>query len=240
MNTIEPTIAERPAAAGRQRNDMDAALLSLIPPLLGAGVGLALVIATGAFLLGRQDAVGAIVAALAGPHSAWYLSRASAFAAYALLWWSMVWGVTISNRMARVWPGGPTAGDLHEHASLLGLGFSVLHALVLLGDSYIGYTPAQILIPFAGDSYRPLWVGVGQISIYLMALVTVTFYMRRWLGRRTWRVIHYASYAAFALALAHGLLSGTDSAAPWAFWSYAGSSAILVGLTVYRVLTARR
>src|SRR5437762_8955889 len=35
----------------------------------------------------------------------WYLSRASAFTAFVLLWVSMATGLIISNKMARVWPG---------------------------------------------------------------------------------------------------------------------------------------
>jgi hypothetical protein len=63
-----------------------------------------------------------------------------------------VLGLSITNRLARLWPGGPAAADLHEHASLLGLAFGLLHALVLLGDAYIGYTLPQLLIPFASVS----------------------------------------------------------------------------------------
>src|SRR5947207_8775577 len=36
-----------------------------------------------------------------------------------LAWLSMAYGVLISNKLARVWPGGPTAFALHEYTSLL-------------------------------------------------------------------------------------------------------------------------
>jgi predicted ferric reductase len=154
-----------------------------------------------------------------------------------VLWWLMVLGLALTNKLARIWPGGPTVNDLHEHASLLGLVFGLLHAFVLLGDSYIGYTLPQILIPFAG-SYAPLWVGLGQISLYLMAIVTATFYMRHWIGR-AWRSIHYLSFGVFVLALLHGLFSGTDSSAAWAFWMYAGTGLSVLALTIYRILVGR-
>ena len=38
------------------------------------------------------------------PKAFWYLSRASGFAAFGLLWLSMVFGLLITNRMARLWP----------------------------------------------------------------------------------------------------------------------------------------
>src|SRR5439155_688934 len=106
----------------------------------------------------------------------------------------------------------------------------LLHALVLLGDKYIGYTLPQILIPFASVGYQPLWVGLGQIGLYMMALVTLSFYVRRWIGARTWRLIHFLSFAVFALALVHGLFSGTDSSTPWALGMYLGSAVTATAL----------
>src|SRR5690606_37988578 len=49
------------------------------------------------------------------PKAYWYLARASALVAYAWLWLSMVFGLGITNRMARLWPGGPAALDLHQY-----------------------------------------------------------------------------------------------------------------------------
>ena len=171
----------------------------------------------------------------AQPHGFWYLSRASAFVAYALLWLSMALGVAISNKMARVWPGGPTAFSLHEYASLLGLVFAAFHALILLGDHYIGFTLQQTLTPFA-SAYRPLEVGLGQIALYASIVVTFSFYVRRRIGQRTWRVLHYFSFAVYALALLHGLLSGTDTGVPLIESLYWSTGAILLFLTIYRVL----
>jgi predicted ferric reductase len=173
------------------------------------------------------------------PKAYWYLSRASAFVAYALLWLSMAMGLIITNKLARVWPGGPTAFDLHQHASLLGLAFALFHGLILLGDRYANYTVSQLLVPFASSNYRPVWVGLGQIGFYLLAGVGLSFYVRRRIGQRRWRMIHYLSFAVFALALVHGLSSGTDSALPWVrsiYWVSAGS---LLFLTFYRVLATR-
>jgi predicted ferric reductase len=178
-------------------------------------------------------------ASLLGPEPKvyWYLSRSSAVVAYLLLWVSMATGLTISNRLARIWPGGPIAFDLHQHTSLLGLGFALYHALILMGDHYINYSVVQVLAPFASASYRPLWVGLGQIGWYVLAVVSLTFYVRRKIGHRMWRLIHFLSYAMFVLALIHGLMSGTDSPTVWARGMYWASAASLLFLTTYRVLS---
>jgi predicted ferric reductase len=219
---------------------VDDVVTILLPPLIGALVGIVILYAIGFYLVGQAGGLAAFGAALLGEQSAWYLSRASAFVAYVLLWWSMILGLSITNRLARAWPGGPAAADLHEHASLLGLGFGLLHALVLLGDQYIGYTLSQILIPFASAGYRTLWVGLGQISLYLTALITFSFYVRRWIGARAWRTIHFLSFVVFVLALLHGLFSGTDSSVPWAIWMYLSTGVSVVGMTIYRIFAQRR
>jgi predicted ferric reductase len=141
--------------------------------------------------------------------------------------------------MARVWPGVFTAFDLHQYTSLLGLGFATFHALILLAEHYIGYSLVQILVPFAGGDYRPLWVGLGQIALYLSILVTFTFYIRKQIGNRAWHLIHLLSYVLFALTLLHGIFSGTDSGNLWvtAFYWAAGFS--LLFLTIYRMLIRR-
>ena len=232
--------AQPPAPlATPQPSDAHETVMAVLPPIVGAVVGIGILIAVGMSLAGSAGGFAALTSAMFGAHSAWYLSRASAFAAYVLLWWSMVLGLALTNKLARIWPGGPTVNDLHEHAGLLGLVFGLLHAFVLLGDSYIGYTLPQIVIPFASTGYAPLWVGLGQISLYMMALVTVTFYMRRRIGR-AWRSIHYLSFGVFVLALLHGLFSGTDSSAAWAFWMYVGTGLSVLALTIYRIVVARR
>ncbi|HSS35271.1 MAG TPA: hypothetical protein VLR93_03270, partial [Patescibacteria group bacterium] len=43
---------------------------------------------------------------------------------------------------------------------------------------------------------------------------------------------------AFIGATAHGLGAGTDSASPWAWWLYVGSSVVVLFLFVYRISSA--
>lgn len=181
--------------------------------------------------------IGGWLAAMTGPEPKiyWYLSRALAFVAYLLVWLSVVLGLAITNRLARVWPGGPPAVDLHQFTSLLALSFASLHALVLLGDRYIGYTLPQLLTPFASGEYRPLWVGLGQVSLYLAALVAFSFYTRRHIGYRLWRLLHYASFIVYTFVTLHGLTAGTDAQRPLVLGFYILSVASVVALTLYRV-----
>ncbi len=234
-----PTPPQAPIITQEDQTHMAVAEVGI--PIAVTGVLLAALLAgLLALVIMRPDMFDTMVSALGSDKTAWYLTRSSAFMSYVMLWCSMALGLAITNRMARIWPGGPTVTDLHEHTSLLGLGFGALHALVLLADQYIGYSLDQILIPFANTDYRPLWVGIGQIGFYLSLLVTLTFYARRWFRPRTWRVIHYLSFVSFAMVLAHAIWSGSDSGAAWAQWLYLASGASLIVLTVYRILVSVR
>ncbi|WP_448542263.1 hypothetical protein [Roseiflexus sp.] len=237
-----PTAVRKHAQAGSQPRDEAfedmppaMALQTLIGMLLAAALGAGVaVFALPAWLPGlSQSLLGA------EPKAYWYLSRSSAFVAYILLWLSMVFGLLMTNKLARVWPGGPTAFDLHQHASLLGLAFALFHALILLGDHYIQATLFQVLVPFQYSGYEPLWVGLGQAAFYGLAIVGLSFYVKDRIGRRAWRLIHFLSFAIFVLALMHGIWSGSDSASDLARAIYWGSGGSVLFLTVYRVLAAR-
>lgn len=171
----------------------------------------------------------------ADPKAYWYLARATAFVSLSLLWVSMALGLGMTNKAARLWPGTPAAFAIHEYVSLLGLAFAAFHALILLGDHYINFTLAQVLMPFATTEYHPFWVGLGQLGFYLWAIVAVSFYIRKAIGQKTWRLLHYASFAMYMMGLFHGLFSGTDSTAGWAqtyYWFSFGSLLFLLFVRV--------
>jgi predicted ferric reductase len=173
------------------------------------------------------------------PQVYWFLSRGSAISAFWLLWLSMGMGIIITNKMAQIWPGIPPAYEVHQYASLLGMGLALFHALILLGDRYINYQVFQVLVPFASAPYRPTWVGFGQLALYVWAVVNISFYVRKQIGKTAWRLIHFVSYASFLAVLLHGIFSGTDSPATWVHVLYWGSGASLLLLTIYRILIVR-
>ena len=170
------------------------------------------------------------------PKIYWYLLRATAFVSLTILWISMALGLGLTNKLARLWPGAPAAFAMHEYVSLLGLAFALFHGLVLLGDHYMNFTVAQIFLPFATSGYRPTWVGIGQVGFYVWLIVALSFYIRSSIGQKTWRVLHYLSFAMYTMGLVHGLFSGTDSGANWASWYYWISGGSLLFLLVYRIV----
>ncbi len=230
--------AEQPATWSEELED---GLLEIAPYAVTALVATAA--AVGAILVASAQPawLTALLASLAGvqPKAYWYLSRSAAIIGYLMLWASVVLGLAITNKMARAWPGGPTYNALHEHAAWLGLVLSAFHGFILLFDGYLSYNLTQLLIPFASANYRPFWVGLGQVAFYLLVLVVVSFYVRRWMGYKAWRVLHYLSFAVFGLGLLHGVFSGTDTAGLPMLLVYWGSALSVAGLLVYRIRSAR-
>jgi sulfoxide reductase heme-binding subunit YedZ len=168
----------------------------------------------------------------------WYVTRAAGLIAYLLLWLSTAWGVAVSSKIFDPVLQGAFTYDFHQFLSLLAIGFIVLHIGVLLADRYLPFSVAAILVPFIAP-YRPLWVGIGVIGFYLTLLVTGTFYLRQHIGMKAFRVIHLASFVAYVFAAIHGLTAGTDSVLAAAQLMYAGTTLVIVFLTVYWVVMLR-
>jgi predicted ferric reductase len=165
----------------------------------------------------------------------WYVTRAAGLTSYFLLWLSMVWGMAISTKFFHPALDGTYSYDFHEFLSLLGLGFVLLHVIVLMFDQFLPFNIWQITIPFV-DTYRPFWVGLGIIGFYLSVLVTVTFYLRKIIGAQLFRSIHTLSIIGYLGATLHGLFAGTDSALPVTKFLYGGTFLVILFLTIYWVV----
>lgn len=162
----------------------------------------------------------------------WYVTRASGIIAYLLLWFSTILGLAVTSKYLDGMLDRLFTYDFHEFISLLSVGFTLVHVLVLMLDHYMPYTLAQILVPFISP-YRPFWVGVGVIAFYMILLVTITFYMRNRIGTRAFRAIHVISLAGYIGVTLHGYYSGTDTALPSMQILYKITGLAVLFLTVY-------
>lgn len=200
--------------------------------LVSALVGITL--AAGGFVVG----LGATGFA-EGTTSFWYLSRASGFVAYVLLWASVMCGLLLSTGLGRAWTRPPLLLDAHQFLSAIGAGFGCFHGLVLIGDRYVSFPLRSVIVPFAASD-APLMVACGQIAIWLSLMLIVSFQVRRHIGGRLWRRLHYASFAAFWLAFAHGILLGTERTTLWATGLYLSTAAVVIFLSLHRMVSSAR
>jgi predicted ferric reductase len=169
----------------------------------------------------------------------WYMSRASGLIGYVLLWGATAWGLVVSTKVAKGLIAAPFSTSLHEFLSLGALAFAGIHALALLGDHYIEFGLVDIIYPFAA-SYRPGWVGLGQVAFYLSLTLTLSFYVRKHIGPKTWRIMHYLTFLAYVMVVIHSLTSGTDTSALAVQVMYLGTTAAIIFLVYYRLFTTKK
>lgn len=167
-------------------------------------------------------------------HEYWYLSRAAGFTAYLLLFVSSALGIAIGTRLAERFAKRNTIFDLHRFTSILALVFSVCHVYILLGDAYFNFNIWQLSVPFLSP-YRTWQTAAGIAGFYALAIVVVSFYIRQFIGYRTWRAIHFVTFAMFASVALHGITAGTDTTQAWAKLIYVMTGAATLGLIIYRI-----
>ena len=167
----------------------------------------------------------------------WVATRITAFLSYFAIAGSVIYGLLLSTKILDAIAHRPVTFALHQDLAAIGLGLAGIHVVLLGLDATQPLSLAQMLVPFASP-YRPLWVGLGQLALYFVAIVTASFYVRRRIGQRSWRLLHYVTFLAFAFTTTHGILSGTDTSSAWAWWVYVMATTVVVFLTVYRIAEA--
>jgi methionine sulfoxide reductase heme-binding subunit len=165
----------------------------------------------------------------------WLLARATGLTAYVLLTASILAGLVVKSKPFGKAIKLPTAVDLHKFLALLGLLALGLHGATLVLDRTIEIGIGALLVPGLAP-YRPLWTGLGVLAGELMLLVYVSFALKRRIGQKNWRRLHWATYATFAMGTAHGVMAGSDSGQPWALALYLGAVGAVVFATAWRAL----
>lgn len=166
----------------------------------------------------------------------WILARAGGLTAYVLVTLSVLSGLVLKSRPLGGRLRAAAAADTHRALAFLGLGFVALHGLTLVLDSTVRITPLALVVPGL-TGYRPLATALGVVAGELMVLIYASFSLRKRLGARNWRRLHWATYGVFALATVHGLAAGTDSGRAWALALYLGAVGAVATAAAWRFMT---
>jgi sulfoxide reductase heme-binding subunit YedZ len=136
-------------------------------------------------------------------HALWYSSRATGLVSLLLLTGTVVLGALNTGRLAL--PGWPrfVVSAVHRNLSLVAVAFLAVHVTTAVIDPYAGIGWLDAVVPF-GSVYRPLWLGLGAVAGDLFIAVLVTSLLRQRIGVRRWRLVHWASYACWPVAVLHG------------------------------------
>jgi methionine sulfoxide reductase heme-binding subunit len=145
---------------------------------------------------------------MTGLSLAWYVARASGLVAFGLLTLSVWLGLAMSTRLLGPKRQKPLL-SLHRTLAWTGISMVALHIGALLLDPVLHFSVLSVLLPGAAP-WRASAVALGVVAGWLTLALATSFNARRWIGQKGWRRLHYASFAAFWLALGHALLVGTD------------------------------
>jgi sulfoxide reductase heme-binding subunit YedZ len=182
----------------------------------------------------------------------WFLARAAGFVA--LLAATLTVALGALGSAAR-----PTGGRVdithldrrllaqlvHRSTAVLALAMLGLHAVLLVTDHYVAVSWAGALVPFTAG-YRAVALGLGTLAVYAFGVAALTGALRGRLlagsqrAARVWRAVHLSAYAAWALALGHGVLAGTDTRQSWATALYGASAATVAVAVSVRALARVR
>ncbi|WP_151083417.1 ferric reductase-like transmembrane domain-containing protein [Nocardioides cynanchi] len=174
---------------------------------------------------------------LHGP-SLWYLNRSTGLVVLALLTVTTVLGVLSTGQGRRLLPRF-VGQALHRNLALWSVVLLGLHITTAVVDSYVDIRWWQAVVPWAGASYMPLWLGLGTLSFDLIVLVAVTSLVRARMKHRTWRFVHLLAYGAWGVAVAHGLGIGTDlRQAGWERDAVYAAVALVAGVALIRLVGA--
>jgi hypothetical protein len=176
---------------------------------------------------------GVVAAAVAarGPSPFWFATRGSGVVTLVLLTAVVCLGIlaSVGWRTERL-PRFVVAG-LHRNVTLLAVAFLGVHVATAIADGFAPIRVRDAIVPFLSP-YRPLWLGLGTLACDLLVAVVLTSLLRRRLGYRTWRGVHWLAYASWPLALAHSFGTGSDARLGW----MAGLGLACVGAVLAAVL----
>ncbi len=170
--------------------------------------------------------------------SVWYTSRAAGLTAYLLLFAAVSAGLLQGSSFAKG-KRKAVVSLIHQWCGWFGLLFGMVHGLVLVFDDYIHYSIWNILIPFTA-SYKPVWTGVGTITLYLFLIIMLSSDMMKKVGKKVWRAIHFLALPTYGMALMHGMMLGTDVKSTPIFWMYVVTATITFILLYARIFVFKK
>lgn len=165
--------------------------------------------------------------------STWTMIRLSGMTGHFFLTLSVLAGLlgsfpTLKKQKARL-------HHIHLYSGWAGLLAIVLHATLIIVDTYAPMSLLEILIPGTA-SYEPLWNAFGTISLYLFGFVLVTSdFLKEFLGKTLWKLTHWLVLPAWLLMTLHGIFIGTDTGTLFTTIWYACSTLTLFTLVLYRM-----
>jgi sulfoxide reductase heme-binding subunit YedZ len=166
----------------------------------------------------------------------WFANRGTGVVLLALLTVTLLIGILSSRpgRESRWWPRFATQ-EVHRYLALLTILLLAAHVATAVLDEYVDIRWWHALAPIGG-TYRPVFLGLGALSLDLIVALALTSLVRHRMPGRAWRAVHLLSYAAWLAAVVHTWGIGTDVGTVWLRAEVAASVGVVAAATTARVL----
>lgn len=174
------------------------------------------------------------LAAASSTNVLWFVTRGTGVVSLVLLTLVMALGVANVRRLRTASIPRFVLDAVHRNAALLAVSFVAVHIVTTLLDPYVSINPLAAIVPFT-STYKPLWIGLGAVSLDLLFAVMITSLLRRRLGHRVWRATHWLAYGSWPVALFHSLGAGTDAHSRWMLALAAGCTLAVLGAVMVRL-----
>ena len=170
------------------------------------------------------------------PSPYWFITRGTGAISLVLLTVSVGLGIADVARMRL--PNVPrfVIDALHRNASLLAVAFLVVHIATSILDGFAPIGLLDAVVPLH-SAYRPIWLGLGAVAFDLMLAVTITSLVKRRIGYRTWRAVHWLAYLSWPVAVIHSFGTGSDAKATWLLVLTGVCVAVMLVAVVARVMS---
>lgn len=165
----------------------------------------------------------------------WMIIRGSGIVAFAALAAATIWGLLVSTRLLGRLVRAKPLTWFHESLGIAALVATAVHVGVLSIHDYLDFTWIEILVPGVSD-WRSGAVALGVVALYGLVVVVGSFYVKKHIGQKTWRLIHFASLGVFLASLLHGITAGTDTRTPLMLGLYLGSAFVVAALVGFRMI----
>ena len=176
-----------------------------------------------------------VTLAFTGSRALWFVSRSSGLALLVAFSATVVLGIAARLGSAPKRWSRLALSELHRTLALFSVSFLGLHVATAISDPYVTIGWAATVLPFASP-YRTAAIGLGALAVDLAGAVLITSLVRRRLGYRAWRVVHWLAYLAWPAAFAHSITAGSDLRIWWVALVEEGCAVVVATAMVARLL----
>jgi predicted ferric reductase len=140
----------------------------------------------------------------------WYVTRATGLVTLILFSAVVALGTLVATRAGGAKVGRFELNEVHRSLSTVAMAFLVIHIVTTVVDSYVPTGWISAFVPMT-SSYKRVDVALGAVAFDVVLAVWASSLLKARIANTSWRFIHWFSWVAVVVSLAHGFVTGTDS-----------------------------